>query len=277
MNTSGISRVDALRASASQLRSTVLLMNHRAQAGHLGSSLSCADLVAFLCAVSFARQKERIDQGSPPSDFILSKGHAAAVLYAGLAQFGIIEQSELETFSQDGSRLAEHPLAGAIEGVSAATGSLGHGLPIACGMAWSSLARGERRRTYVLMSDGENNEGSNWEAAMFAASQSLCNLWAIVDYNKWQATGRSDEVLALHPLAEKWMAFGWRTLEIDGNDMVQIVDCLTQPDDDTRPTVVIAHTIKGKGVSFMEDDNNWHYRSPDDSELAEALAQQGVL
>ena len=169
----------------------------------------------------------------------------------------------------------EHPpKPGYIPGVEAATGSLGHGLPMALGMAIAQRIQGSNSRCYALLSDGECNEGSIWEAAMFAAGQHVDNLTAIVDYNKWQATGRSQEVMALEPLAAKWDAFGWHTQEIDGHDLAAIGQALADARSETsKPSVIVAHTVKGKGVSFMEDDNNWHYRTPNPQELAAAMAE----
>ena len=159
-------------------------------------------------------------------------------------------------------------------GINASTGSLGHGLPIALGIAKSAKIRKKNFNVFAIVGDGESNEGSIWEAAMLAASQNVDHLTAIVDYNKWQATGRSNEVLALEPLAAKWEAFGWHTQEIDGHDLTQICQALdTAKAVSNKPSMIIAHTVKGKGISFMEDDNNWHYRTPNADELAEALAE----
>jgi transketolase len=164
-----------------------------------------------------------------------------------------------------------------LAGVEAATGSLGHGLPIGIGMALAGRIRGEKFRVYALLSDGENNEGSVWEAAMFAAAQKLNNLCVIVDYNKWQATARSNETLQLSPLREKWEAFGWHAVETDGHDVAALTALMRAvPDGGDRPRAIIAHTVKGKGVSFMEDDNNWHYRSPTAEEVVLAHKELGI-
>jgi transketolase len=158
--------------------------------------------------------------------------------------------------------------------VEAATGSLGHGLPIGNGMALAARITGRPTRVIVLMSDGEQNEGSVWEAAMFAAGQKLGNLCAVIDFNRWQATGRSCEVLALQPLADKWRAFGWRVEETDGHDVAALARLMAGPSAAVgQPLAIVAHTVKGKGVSFMEDDNNWHYRAPNDDDLARVLAE----
>jgi transketolase len=183
----------------------------------------------------------------------------------------------LDTFCKDGGRLAEHPPANLLPGVEAATGSLGHGLPLGCGMALSGRIKGETFRVFALLSDGENNEGSVWEAAMFAAAQKLDNVCVVVDYNKWQATARSNETLMLAPLCEKWAAFGWDAREIDGHDISALSEAMQRvPNGSGKPVALIAHTIKGRGVSFMEDDNNWHYRAPTADEVVKAHKELGL-
>jgi transketolase len=178
---------------------------------------------------------------------------------------------QLDTYCCKGSPLEEHPGTGVLPGVEAATGSLGHGFPMGLGMALAAIIKHLADDVFVLLSDGECNEGSVWEAAMFAPAKSLRKVCAIVDFNKWQATGRSCEVMSLQPLAEKWNAFGWNVLELDGHDMTALVKALASiPENPVRPTVIIANTIKGKGVSFMEDDNNWHYRIPNREEVIQA-------
>jgi len=256
-----------LKTMASRLRGEVVTMCHRANSAHLGSSLSCIDI---LTAAYWNVLK--IDPNTPLHSmrdrFILSKGHAAMALYATLAYRGYFDVDELRTYNQDNGRLAEHPPANLLPGVEAATGSLGHGLPIAIGMALSGRIRNEIYRAYVLLSDGENNEGSVWEAAMFAAAQKLDNICVIIDYNKWQATGRSNDTLMLAPLADKWRSFGWDVIEIDGHDVAELARVMSSvPNGSGKPIAIVAHTIKGKGVSFMEDDNNWHYRAPNAEEV----------
>jgi transketolase len=268
--------VGALKLRAAQLRGKVIEMSHAAQAAHLASSLSCADIVtaAYWHVLNIDARHPK----DPLRDrFILSKGHAAAALYATLAMKGYFPMEELDTYCQDGGRLAEHPPANLLPGVEAATGSLGHGLPLGCGMALSGRIKGERFRVFALLSDGENNEGSVWEAAMFAAAQKLENVCVIVDYNKWQATGRSNETLMLAPLREKWTAFGWDAHEIDGHDIAALAAAMQGiPNGSGKPVALIAHTVKGKGVSFMEDDNNWHYRAPTADEVVKAKKELGL-
>jgi transketolase len=220
----------------------------------------------------------RIDPANPLDPnrdrFILSKGHAATALYAVLAERGFFDPRVLDTYNKDGAVLPEHPGLQCVPGVEAATGSLGHGLPIALGMALAARIQSRPTRCLVLMSDGECEEGSVWEAAMFAPAQKLDTVTVMIDYNKWQATGRSDEIMALAPLAEKWRAFGWDALEVDGHDLDALLAALRrEPNGTGRPRAVICHTVKGKGVSFMEDDNNWHYRIPTAEEVAKARVE----
>jgi transketolase len=270
----GLNRT-ALQAQAAALRGRIIDMCHKAKSAHLGSSLSCADILvaAYWGAL-------RIDPARPQDPdrdrFILSKGHAAMALYATLALRGFFPEAELATYNEDGGRLAEHPPANQLPGVEAATGSLGHGLPLGVGMALAGRLQGRDFRVVALMSDGENNEGSVWEAAMFAAAQRLDRLTVVIDYNKWQATDRSNEVLALSPLVDKWRAFGWEADEVDGHDVEALARRLAQPNASGRPVALVAHTVKGKGVSFMEDDNNWHYRSPTAEEVVLARRELGL-
>jgi transketolase len=206
--------------------------------------------------------------------FILSKGHAAPVLFQVLAERGFFPVEDLEDYGKDGSVFGEHPPAPKyLPGIEAATGSLGHGLPMGLGMALAARIRGARYRTYVVLSDGECNEGSVWEAALMSAAQKVSSLTVFVDYNKWQATGRSNEVLGLAPLAAKWAAFGWCVHDIDGHDFAAIEAAVESTDELGRPKVIIANTVKGKGVSFMEDDNNWHYRIPSVDEVRKAATE----
>lgn len=264
----------ALARIALTIRQRTIETSARASIPHLGSCLSCVELL-----IALYWQELRLDPQAPEAPnrdrFVLSKGHGAPVLFQVLAERGFFPIEHLAEFGQPGSVFHEHPpKPGYIPGVEAATGSLGHGLPMALGMAISQRIQNLDARCYTLMSDGECNEGSIWEAAMFAAGQQVDHLTAIVDYNKWQATGRSQEVMALEPLAAKWEAFGWHTQDIDGHNLAAIINALAAAKAETsKPSVIVAHTIKGKGVSFMEDDNNWHYRTPNSEELAAALAE----
>ena len=257
---------------ASAIRSDVVQMVHRARAAHVGSSLSVVDILAVLYGLVLRHRPTEPDW--PERDrLILSKGHAAAAGYAVLARTGYFPVELLDTYCANGSPLAGHLTAGTgAPGVELSTGSLGHGLPVGAGMALHAKRSGAARRTFVVISDGECDEGTTWEAALFAAHHQLANLCVIVDYNGIQSFGRVEEVLGLEPLADKWNAFGWDVHEVSGHDHRALLTILGVGDS-SRPRAVIAHTIKGKGVSFMEDQLLWHYRSPDDEQLAHALEE----
>lgn len=261
---------------ARQIRLRLVQMSHAAGTPHLGSGLSCVDIL-----VAAYWRVLRLDPANPADAdrdrFILSKGHAAAALYATLAKRGFFPEAWLDSFARHKSPLAEQPAPNCAPGVELATGSLGHGLPVALGMALAGRIQRRDFRVFVVMSDGECNEGTVWEAAMFAAAQRLDRVCVVVDYNKWQATGRSDEVMALPSLVDKWRAFGWNARELNGHDQAALTDALTPtPDDPGKPRAIIAHTIKGRGVSFMEDDNNWHYRIPTADEVEKARKELGL-
>lgn len=261
---------------ARELRGRIVEMSHRSGAPHLGSSLSCVDiLVAAYWSVL------KIDPARPDDPdrdrFILSKGHAAAALYATLARRGFFSSDLLSTYAARGSKLEQQPAPRAVPGVEAATGSLGHGLGLGLGMALAARIQKRSYTVFALLSDGECNEGSVWEAAMMAPAHGLENLVVIVDFNRWQATGRSESVMALQPLAEKWKAFGWSACEVNGHDLPALTAALKRaPEVSGKPRAIIAHTVKGRGVSFMEDDNNWHYRIPTEAEVASAHKELGL-
>lgn len=257
---------------ARMIRIHVLNMTHKAKASHIGSCFSIADILAVLYSSVL-----RIDPSYPDwterDRFILSKGHAAAALYAVLAEFGFFPKEWLDAYCQDGSKLCGH-ISYEVPGVEVSTGSLGHGLSIGCGMALAGKRDKKSYRIFVLLSDGECDEGSTWEAVLFASHHRLDNLIAIVDYNKIQAFGKVEEVLNLEPFAEKWHAFGWTVQEIDGHNYQQIKDILTSvPFKDGKPSCIIAHTVKGKGISFMENSLEWHYKSVNEEQLQKALLE----
>ena len=255
---------------ARQLRLRLVQMSHAAGTPHLGSALSCVDIL-----VAAYWNVLNIDPNQPESPdrdrFILSKGHAASALYAVLAERGFFPKAWLDSFARHGAPLAEQPAPRCAPGVELATGSLGHGLPVGTGMALAARIQNRSHRVVVCLSDGECNEGTVWEAALFAPAQNLARLTVVIDYNKWQATGRSDEVMSLPSLREKWAAFGWNAVEVDGHDLGALTQALrSAPAPNGKPTAIVAHTIKGKGIPFMEDDNNWHYRIPKAEEVAKA-------
>lgn len=261
---------------ACTIRAHALRMTHKANASHIGSCLSIADILAVLYKSILHVDPKRPNW--PDRDrFILSKGHGAAAIYAALAESGFFPKEWLDTYCQDGGKLPGHITSHGIPGVEVSTGSLGHGLPIGCGMALAGKHDKQPYRVFVLLSDGECDEGSTWEAVLFAPHHRLDNLIAIVDHNKIQAFGAVKEVLNLESLTDKWRAFGWAVREIDGHDYSQIEATLENvPSEPGRPSCIIAHTVKGKGVSFMENQLAWHYKSPNDEELRQALAELGV-
>jgi transketolase len=262
------------RARATRIRRHVVRMTHEAKTSHVGTSLSMADLLAVLYGGIL-----RVDPKNPAwpdrDRLVMSKGHGAAGAYAALAEAGFFSLDWLlAKYCRDGTYLAGHISHTGVPGVDASTGSLGHGLSIACGMALAGRRDARPYRVFALLSDGECDEGSTWEAVLFAPHHALDNLVAIVDYNKIQSLGRVDEVLELEPFADKWRSFRWAVREIDGHDFAQIRAALTNlPAEPGRPTCIIAHTVKGKGVSFMEDKLAWHYQAPTAEEFENALAE----
>lgn len=235
-----------------------------------------ADLLAVLYGGGVLRLDPSDPQWHHRDRFILSKGHGAAILYAALAEAGFFSPELLDTYCTDGSPLAGHATHHGVPGVELSTGSLGHGLPVGCGMALAAKRDGSPARVFVLLSDGELDEGSNWEAILFAPHHRLDNLIAVVDYNKIQSFGTVSEVLNLEPLAQKWAAFGWEVRETDGHDHKQITEAFSMPAAEAgKPQVVIAHTVKGKGVSYMENSLAWHYQSPNSEQLSVALNELG--
>jgi transketolase len=259
---------------ARAIRRDALQMVHDARASHIGSALSIADILAVLYADVL-----RLDPAAPDAvdrdRFILSKGHACVAVYAALANAGVIPHDSLKTYGQDHSVLMNH-ISHKVPGVEFSTGSLGHGLPFGVGKAFSAKKRADLWRTFVLLSDGELGEGSNWEALLFAAHHRLDNLVAIIDYNNLQSLTTVAETLGVEPLADKFAAFGCSPREVDGHDHRALRAALTDtPWSLGKPSVLIARTIKGKGVSFMENRVEWHYKSPGPAQLAQALAELG--
>jgi transketolase len=260
-------------ALAKNIRLDVVRMTNRGKSSHVGSALSIADIVATLYGAALD-----IDPADPrKSDrdrFVLSKGHAGAAVYAALAETGFFDVALLAQHCQNGSIFSGHISHKGVPGVELSTGALGHGLNVATGMALAAKRGGEGWRAFALLSDGECDEGSTWEAAMFAAHHGLDNLVAIVDYNKLQSLASVAQTLALEPFCDKWRAFGWSVEEIDGHDHAQLLSAFERlPFTGGRPSVVIAHTTKGKGVSFMENQVAWHYRSPLGAQFDAAIAE----
>lgn len=238
-----------LKRDALAIRRKFLEMHFRMYAGHIGTGLSSIEILTYL----YRKHLSQSDR------FILSKGHGASALYATLHHVGKLSDVDIATYYQDNTLLPAHPAAGAWDDIPAATGSLGHGSPIATGMAFTfKHLQGSKKRVVALLSDGECNEGSTWEAALFAAHHKLDNLAFIVDRNGLQGFGRTEDVLDMRPFAQKWSSFGWETREINGHDFGELDEAISAPASG-RPLCVIAHTVKGKGVSFMENKMEWHY------------------
>lgn len=256
---------------ARKIRKSVIEMKFISQSSHIGSALSCIDILAVIYFKILNLNKNNL-KDQDRDRFILSKGHAVSALYAVLAEKGFFKKKVLNNYCKNGSKLSGHPTKDCLPGIEVSTGSLGHGLPMGTGMALAGKGDKRKYRVFVLMSDGECDEGSNWEAALFASHHKLDNLVAIIDYNKFQAFGKTNEVLNLEPLKDKWVAFGWNVQEIDGHNFKEIEEslCSLMPG---KPNIIIANTIKGKGVSFMEGKLEWHYKSLSKEEYETALKE----
>lgn len=264
-----------LEDKARELRKLIVQMTTKGGMGHVGPAFSCADIITCLYY-----DVMNIDSSNPRLDdrdrFILSAGHKSAALYCILAMRGFFPIDTLDTYLQNDSLLGAHPVAG-LPGVELPTGSLGHGLSIGAGMALAARLRNKDYKVYVLLGDGELAEGSVWEAAMAAGHFNLTNLVAIVDRNTLQCDGRTEEVMSAEPLARRWESFGWGVQEVFGHDMDQLRNALSMvPAVGGKPTVVIARTRKGRGVSFIEDRLEWHYRAPSPEEAVRALKELGT-
>lgn len=259
---------------ARRIRHRLIRLSHEAQSAHLGGALSCVDLLTVLYW-RILRVDPKLPDDPCRDRLIFSKGHTVSALYVALAMRGFFPEERLREYNRAGAGLPEQPSPGCAPGVEWATGSLGHGLGVGLGMALASALDGRNFRTYVLLSDGECQEGSVWEAAMLAPKLAIAPLTVLVDFNGWQATGRSREIMQIEPLTEKWAAFGWDARRVDGHCHEEILAALEAPPDG-RPRAIIAHTIKGRGASFIEDDNNWHYRSPSAEEIRRAAVELGM-
>lgn len=254
------------------MRINALQMVFRAKASHIASALSICDIVAVLYG-----QVLQVNPAEPTAAtrdrFLLSKGHACVAVYAALAECGFLQTDDLLRYGQDGSELMNH-ISHKVNGVEFSTGSLGHGLPFGTGKALAAKRMQSAWKTFVLMSDGELGEGSNWEAMLFAAHHRLDNLVAIIDYNKLQSLTTVDQTLRIEPLADKFTSFGWSVCEVDGHDHAALEAAFgTAPWTVGKPSMLIAHTTKGKGVSYMENKVEWHYRTPNPEQLKMALSE----
>lgn len=265
-----------LQQKARQLRKTIFEVICQGGGGHIPACLSVVEILTVLY-----HQVLHVDPENPRDPdrdrFILSKGHASVALYAILADKGFISYEQLATYGHSGTMLGGHPDMYAVVGVEASTGALGHGFGFGVGMALVGKMDGKDWRVFTLLGDGECQEGSVWEAAMFAPQHNLDNLIAIIDYNKLQALDRLANIVSLEPLADKWKSFGWEVREVDGHDTPALLDIFQAvPFASGKPSLVVAHTIKGKGISFMENVPIWHYRLPNADEMKIACAQLGI-
>lgn len=267
--------IEKLKDSATEVRRNILKMIHNAKSGHPGGSLSGADILTVLYekCLNIPSDWDKSPEFDNRDRFILSKGHASPLLYAVLANHGIIDKSELMTFRKINSRLQGHPSKGYINGIEATTGSLGQGLSTACGIAMGLKLDNNPANVVVYLGDGELQEGSCWEAFMQGAHRNLNNLIAIIDRNKLQIDGNTEDVMALGDVADKIRSFGWETIEIDGHNYNEIYEAVEKGKKSNRPFAIIAKTIKGRGVSFMENQAGWHGKAPSDEQLEQALAE----
>ncbi|OHA08320.1 MAG: transketolase [Candidatus Sungbacteria bacterium RIFCSPLOWO2_01_FULL_59_16] len=262
-----------LEKQAANIRRRILVAAHRARSAHIGSALSAVDILAYLYAGAL-RFRAREPNWPNRDRFILSKGHGALALYATLVEHRFFRGTLLAQYFANGSKLAGHPVWASAPGIEATTGSLGHGLSLGLGQALAAKYDKRSYRVFVMLSDGECDEGSIWEAAMAASHWKLDNLIAIIDYNKIQSFGTVKEVMNLEPFREKWRSFGWSTQEVNGHDFQNLALGFKKiPRVRNKPTVIIAHTVKGKGISFMENTLTWHYKNLTDELLAQALQE----
>ena len=254
---------------AKKIRLHALEMTHLGGSSHIGSIFSIADILAVLYEEILFFNSKNPDLENRDR-FILSKGHSGAGVYAALAEKDFFPVSELKKHYSDGSKFSGHVSHKEVPGVEFSTGSLGHGLSVSCGLALSAKLNKQKHKIICLMSDGECDEGSNWEAILFSAHHNLDNLITIVDYNKLQSIYSPEQTLNLEPFKDKWEAFGWNVHEVDGHDHKKLIESFNFKPSNKRPNCIICHTVKGKGVSFMENNNLWHYRSPQGKEYINA-------
>lgn len=267
--------IEKIEQVSKKLRSQILMMIHNSKSGHPGGSLSCIDILNVLytkCMKHYPECNENNDYKNRDR-FILSKGHASAALYAILAHCEYFDEKELLTFRKMGSRLQGHPCSKILKGVEISTGSLGQGLSIGCGMAIGLKLDNINSNVFVYLGDGELEEGSVWEAAMNASHNKLNNLVAIIDRNKLQIDGSTENVKSVGDVKAKFEAFGWNTIEIDGHNIQEIYSAINTAKQSNKPFAIIANTVKGKGVSFMENNAGWHGKAPSDEDLQKALEE----
>ncbi len=267
--------VEDLKNIAADIRKKIYIIAHHAGGGHMGSAYSMTDMISVLYFGDVLKYDASNPEWEERDKFILSKGHACYALYAVLAKAGYFSEDELLTVGRPGSKFGGHPKMHDIPGVEASTGALGHGLSFAIGAAYANKADHKDSHIYVMLGDGECQEGSVWEGALSAPSLNLDNLTVIIDHNKLQAMDCLENIVQMRPFADKWKAFGWNVLEIDGHNFTEIREALTARQTG-KPTLIIANTIKGKGVSFMESVPIWHYRMPNEQELPVLMKELGL-
>lgn len=269
------SQVEELNNLCREVRKDIITMIHAAKSGHPGGNLSAVEIMAVLykCCMKQDPLWDKSPDFEKRDRFVLSKGHASAALYAILAECGYFPREELITFRKLGSKLQGHPSCRMLKGIEVSTGSLGQGLSMACGIALGLKLDKNPATVYVYLGDGELQEGSVWEALMNASHNKLNNIIAFVDKNKLQIDGCTDDVKSIEPLDEKFEAFGWNVIEIDGHNVEEIFDAVQSAKTMDTPSVIIANTIKGKGVSFMENNAGWHGKAPNDEDFHRAMAE----
>lgn len=264
---------ESLVSNSKEIRKSIIEMIYEAKSGHPGGALSCSDIITYLY---FEKMKVNVNkpQDSDRDRFVLSKGHAAPALYATLAEKGFFPKEELKNLRKIGALLQGHPDAKHIPGVDVSTGSLGQGISNAVGMALGLKLEGKKSKVYVVLGDGELQEGLVWEAAMSAAHYKLDNLVAVIDYNGLQIDGKNEDVMGISPLDEKWRSFGWKVISCDGHDYEDLNSAFGEADkSEGTPVMIIAKTVKGKGVSFMENQAGWHGQAPNLEQKEKAISE----
>lgn len=268
-------KMETIQNISAEIRKMIYQIAYYAGGGHLGSAFSAADIISVLYFDDVLVYDAKIPFWIDRDYFVLSKGHACYALYAALARAGFFDSKELKGIGKPGSFFGGHPKIYEIPGVEASTGALGHGLSYAIGISYANKIDLKKNHTYVLLGDGECQEGSVWEAALSAPTLELDNLTAIIDYNKLQGMDDLENIVKMKPLAEKWKAFGWNVIEIDGHNHNEIKEALLTRQS-LKPTLIVANTVKGKGVSFMEGNPIWHYRMPNEQELPVLMKELGL-
>lgn len=267
--------MERMDETSKEIRKKIYQIAHWAGGGHMGASFSMADIITVLYFGGVLRYDASNPEWEGRDKFILSKGHACYALYAALAKAGYFPEEELRHVGHAGSRFGGHPKMHDIPGIEASTGALGHGLSFGIGIAYANKMDGKDSHVYVVLGDGECQEGSVWEGALSAPTLELDNLTVVVDHNKLQAMDELENIVHMQPFADKWKAFGWNVAEIDGHDHGEIREALLARRTG-KPTLVVAHTVKGKGVSFMENVPIWHYRMPNEQELRVLMEELGL-